>query len=87
MIKVRQISTNSNDFKNIKRVYNTVFPQNELLPLSLLKMRAKAGKAAFIMKRENGLAFSTQSTTSASPIFSFWQLILTIMDRAWVVRR
>ena len=45
MIEVRQISTNSNDFKNIKRVYNTVFPQNELLPLSLLKMRAKAGKA------------------------------------------
>lgn len=47
MIKVRQISTKSNDFKNIKRVYNTVFPQNELLPLSLLKMRAKAGKAEF----------------------------------------
>lgn len=42
MIEVRQISTKSNDFKNIKRVYNTVFPQNELLPLSLLKMRAKA---------------------------------------------
>ena len=36
MIEVRQISTKSNDFKNIKRVYNTVFPQNELLPLSLL---------------------------------------------------
>lgn len=47
MIKVRQISIKSNDFKNIKRVYNTVFPQNELLPLSLLKMRAKAGKAEF----------------------------------------
>lgn len=47
MIEVRQISTKSNDFKNIKRVYNTVFPQNELLPLSLLKMRAKAGKAEF----------------------------------------
>lgn len=47
MIEVRQVSVKSNDFKNIKRVYNTVFPQNELLPLSLLKMRAKAGKAEF----------------------------------------
>ena len=47
MIEIRKASTKSNDFKNIKRVYNTVFPQNELLPLSLLKMRAKAGKAEF----------------------------------------
>lgn len=47
MIEVRQVPAKSNDFKNIKSVYNTVFPQNELLPLSLLKMRAKAEKAEF----------------------------------------
>ncbi|MCC4325593.1 GNAT family N-acetyltransferase [Limosilactobacillus reuteri] len=47
MIEVRKVSTKSNDFKNIKQVYNTVFPQNELLPLSLLRMRAQAGKAEF----------------------------------------
>lgn len=47
MIEVRKIFNKSNDFKDIKRVYNTVFPPNELLPLSFLKMRAKAGQAEF----------------------------------------
>lgn len=30
MIEVRQISTKSNDFKNIKRVYNTVFRKQSI---------------------------------------------------------
>ena len=48
MIKFGQISTKSNDFPKISSGFIIpCFPQNELLPLSLLKMRAKAGKAEF----------------------------------------
>ena len=84
MIEIRKASTKSNDFKNIKRVYNTVFPQNELLPLSLLKMRAKAGKAEFcsIYNEKSGLAFSIQFTINEWPIFSSWQLIRGIIVKA-----
>ena len=47
MVEIQKISTKSPDFRNIKQVYNTVFPQNERLPLSFLKMRARDGKAEF----------------------------------------
>lgn len=46
-LKVEKISTKSRDFKQIKRVYEEVFPKVERIPLWLLKMRANEGKAEF----------------------------------------
>lgn len=47
VLKVEKISTKSQDFKQIKRVYEEVFPKVERIPLWLLKMRANEGKAEF----------------------------------------
>ncbi|MBB1080029.1 GNAT family N-acetyltransferase [Limosilactobacillus sp. STM2_1] len=47
MIEVIRVATKSTDFKKINHVYKAVFPKNERLPLSFLRMRAKAGKAEF----------------------------------------
>ena len=59
MIEVRKITGKSPDFAKIKRVYTTVFPRHERLPLALLKMRAATGKAEFcsISERQNWVGF------------------------------
>lgn len=59
MIEVQKIAGKSPDFAQIKRVYTTVFPRHERLPLALLKMRAAAGKAEFcsIYNRQNWVGF------------------------------
>lgn len=47
MIELRKLTAKSTDFREIHRVYEKVFPANERLPLSFLRMRARAGKAEF----------------------------------------
>lgn len=48
MLKIAQVNHRAPKFKQIKTVYEQVFPKVERLPLSFLKMRAKTGNGEFL---------------------------------------
>lgn len=48
MLRITQVEHRAAEFKQIKTVYEQVFPRVERLPLSFLKMRAKTGNGEFL---------------------------------------